>query len=189
MPVEQRDTSRQFRTAGIALLMVGAGLAMVLVFVGNGGDGSTTNVRLGSDEFAVGPAADRSEAIAADGPILLSDVSGAGQDRPVIVSHAGADPTEGWSVFAARAPGAPRNCYLRWDPEIERLVSADTLDVDPATGRPLPVDPDAGQRCDKRTYPADGGALVHFGWNVTDDGILVLDLGREASGSTTTTEG
>ena len=53
MPVEQRSTSNQFRTAGIAMLMVGAGLALVLVLFGQGGGGEPSTVSLGSDEFAL----------------------------------------------------------------------------------------------------------------------------------------
>ena len=82
MPVEQRSTSNQFRTAGIALLMVGAGLALVLVLFGQGGSGEPATVSLGTDEFALGPAAERAQVIAKTGPFLLPDVSGRGQDRP-----------------------------------------------------------------------------------------------------------
>ena len=80
MPVEQRSTSNQFRTAGIALLMVGAGLALVLVLFGQGGSGEPATVSLGTDEFALGPAAERAQVIAKTGPFLLPDVSGRGQD-------------------------------------------------------------------------------------------------------------
>ncbi|MEZ5382310.1 MAG: hypothetical protein R2754_11040 [Microthrixaceae bacterium] len=161
MPVEQRSTSSQFRTAGIALLMVGAGLAFLLVLLGQGGGGEPASVSLGSDEFALGPAKERAEVIADAGPFLLSDVSGRGQNRPIAISHDGPEPDEGWSIFEARAPGAPKNCFLRWDRAREVFVSENA----------------DGETCDDATFPRDGAGLTQLPWEVSDEGILHVTLG------------
>ena len=170
MPVEQRSTSNQFRTAGIAMLMVGAGLALVLVLFGQGGGGEPSTVSLGSDEFALGPAAQRAESIAKQGPFLLSDVSGRGQTRPIAVSHEGPEPEFGWAIFEAKAPNTPDNCFLRWDRTIKRFVSEEIGDS--------AVSADAsGKRCDDATFPQNGEGLRQLPWEVSDDGILFVTLG------------
>ncbi|HMS46861.1 MAG: hypothetical protein WAX12_14415 [Candidatus Microthrix subdominans] len=180
MPVEQRSTSNQFRTAGIALLMVGAGLALVLVLFGQGGSGEPATVSLGTDEFALGPAAERAQVIAKTGPFLLPDVSGRGQDRPIMVSHEGPEPEVGWAIFEARAPGAPDGCYLRWDRDAQVFVSEN-----PDEGS---VSEDSsGERCDDATFPMNGAGLKQLPWEVSDDGILFVKLGDDSGDEATTT--
>lgn len=176
MPVEQRSTSNQFRTAGIALLMVGAGLALVLVLFGQGGGGEPDTVSLGTDEFALGPAAERAQAIADNGPFLLSDVSGRGQDRPIAVSHEGPEPEVGWAIFEAKAPGAPDGCFLRWDRNANVFVSEDSGDRSIS-------EKSTGERCDDATFPQDGTGLKQLPWEVSDDGILFVKLGDDSAGN------
>lgn len=178
MPVEQRSTSNQFRTAGIALLMVGAGLALVLVLFGQGGGGEPSTVSLGSDEFALGPAAERSQAIAEKGPFLLPDVSGRGQDRPIFVSHEGPEPEIGWAIFEAKAPDTPDNCFLRWDRTSETFVSEEL-------GQAAVSEDATGERCDDATFPMNGTGLTQLPWTVSDDGVLYVTLGDGDSTTTT----
>ena len=180
MPVEQRSTSNQFRTAGIALLMVGVGLALVLVLFGQGGGGEPSTVSLGTDEFALGQAAERAQAVAEKGPILLPDVSGRGQARPIMVSHEGPEPEVGWAIFEARAPGAPDGCFLRWDRKAELFVSEDLAEGSVS-------EKSSGERCDDATFPMNGAGLKQLPWEVSDDGILFVNLGTDSDGATTTT--
>ena len=180
MPVEQRSTSNQFRTAGIALLMVGIGLALVLVLFGQGGGGEPATVSLGSDEFALGPAAERAQVIANKGPFLLPDVSGKGQDRPIMVSHEGPEPEIGWAIFEAKAPNAPDGCYLRWDRGAQVFVSEN-----PAEGSVS--EESSGERCDDATFPMNGAGLKQLPWEVSDDGILYVTLGSDSDPDKATT--
>ena len=170
MPVEQRSTSNQFRTAGIALLMVGAGLALVLVLFGQGGGGEPATVSLGTDEFALGPAAERAQAIADQGPFLLSDVSGRGQDRPIAVSHEGPEPEIGWAIFEAKVPGTDDDCFLRWDREAQVFVSEELA-------QSAVTEDASGERCDDATFPRNGAGLKQLAWEVSDDGVLYVTLG------------
>jgi hypothetical protein len=85
------------------------------------------------------------------GPLLFSDV--AGGDDDIIVQHLGDDPAEGWLAFAARPPGADRDCFAEWDPDAEVFVDT----------------------CDGTEYPADGDGLEQFDAEVVD-GKVVIDL-------------
>lgn len=131
-----------------------------LIRVASGGE-----LRLGDDRFNRFDAEDAAEAIAKDGPLLFSDVSGRGQNRPIFVNHVGDDPTTGWYVFDARAPEAPADCFLEWDEEDERFRSVD--------------------ECHPGTFPPDGEGLRQYEWTVTEEGVLDIDL---RSGAATTTE-
>jgi len=85
------------------------------------------------------------------GPLLFSDV--AGGDDDIIVQHLGDDPDEGWLAFAARAPGADRDCFVEWQPDDEQFEDTCTGD----------------------TYPPDGEGLTQYE-AIVEDGRVVIDL-------------
>jgi hypothetical protein len=141
--------------AGIAFLVVLA-LALwgVAVWVTNTtGEGSTLEVRLGDDEFNLGDATRRSEAIARDGPVLYPGLIGADRGY-IVVNHLGNDPYEGWYAFSATAPGQPVTCVVQWQ-----------------SGRQQFVDP-----CTEDAYPSTGEGLEQFAVRVTPDNEVVVDL-------------
>jgi hypothetical protein len=164
MPIERRSPRAQATTM---LIMVCALVAVVLgawlLLRAASGD----SVRLGDDRFDTFNAKRAAESIAKDGPLLFSDVSGRGQNRPIYVTHDGGDSKVGGHVFEARAPEAPKDCFLRWDRDGEVFRSEDG--------------------CDARTFPYDGDGLRQFPWKVTKDGNLDIDL--NADRSTTTVAG
>jgi hypothetical protein len=92
-----------------------------------------------------------------DGPILFPDLLGRGRD--IYIQHLSPDRKEGWRAFRATAPGAARNCTLRWD-RASRTFSD-------------PCDPE-------RTYPADGQGLEQYPAAVQGANKLVVDLRRTA---------
>jgi len=140
------------------VLMAGLIGVFVLWLSSTGG----VEVQLGDDEFEDLHTEDMAEEIAADGPILFSDVGGGSRD--IYVNHLSEDVHEGWVAFAARQPGADRTCFLEWRADQE-------LFVDP---------------CDGTEIPADGGDLPHYGTYVEDDGErLVVDLNGVRSSTTT----
>jgi hypothetical protein len=162
MPIERRSTRTQATTM---IIMVCALIAVVLAAwlllkAASGG-----SVRLGTDRFDQFNAKDAAASIAKDGPLLFSDVSGRGQNRPIFVTHEGSDFKVGWHVFEARAPGAPDECFLRWDAEAKEFRSVDD--------------------CDPATFPADGTGLRQYKWRVTSDGTLDIDLNADKATTTT----
>lgn len=156
MPIERRSTRTQTTTLVISVAVLAVALILVVLILQASGSGPKINVALGDDTFTVGPAASRARAIARDGPLLFSDVSGGGQRRPIFVNHTGEDHRVGWEVFDARPPEAPEGCFLEWRAEAEVF----------------------GTTCDERTFPANGGDLPHYSWKVTREGDLVVDLRR-----------
>ncbi len=100
-------------------------------------------------EFDVGPAEQRRAVVERDGPLLFQDPLGRGRD--IYVQHLGQG---GWRAFAARGPGASRQCVLQWEPAARQFI-------DPCTGAP---------------YPPDGTGLVSYPTRVDDDGRLRVDL-------------
>jgi hypothetical protein len=108
----------------------------------------------GDPVFDAGRTDSQAPAIERDGPILLGDV--AGGDRDVYLQHLGDDEDRGWLAFDTRAPGASRDCAVRW-------VAEDEAFEDPCSGR---------------RYPPDGEGLRQYPVGV-DDGRLEVDLRRE----------
>jgi hypothetical protein len=108
----------------------------------------------GDPVFDAGRTDSQAAAIARDGPILLGDV--AGGERDVYLQHLGTDEDRGWLAFDTRAPGASRDCAVRWVPEDEAFE-------DPCTGD---------------RYPPDGEGLRQYPVTL-DDGRLRVDLRRE----------
>jgi hypothetical protein len=154
-------------TRSIVLGVVGLALGIVLVValfvlaIPSLTENNRIEVRLGDDVFVAGDAANRSAAIAADGPILLPDV--ASGDRDVYLQHLGDDPATGWLVFDARRPGAGRDCTLVW------------------TGGSF-TDP-----CDGTVVPADGTGLNAYNASVNDEGKVEVDLVMRPDPTITTT--
>lgn len=155
-PVRRRGGGRRLLLAG-ALGVAGAVAVVTLVTVVAGsGDVQSNFVR---EEFVV----DRTERLAAeiaeDGPLLLPD-AGPGRSKDVYIQHVGPGTNRGWLAFAARAPGASRECTLRWDGDGEVFV-------DPCTGV---------------VVPPDGGSLPQYRTRV-DKGRLYVDLRTTLSGA------
>lgn len=159
MPIERRSARVQTTTIVISVVALAAALLLaVLVFrAATGGD--DVAIRLGDDVFAAGAADERAEAIAGDGPLLFSDVSGRGQRRPIYLQHLGDDPETGWYAFDARPPAAAEGCFLEWDAAARRFVGVDG--------------------CTAATYPADGEGLDRYPVVVSRDGDLSIDLREE----------
>lgn len=161
MPVEQRDSTAQIRAALIAivaLLFVGMiGYALFRAATPGGTPGVTPSDK---SKYTAGDAERLAERIADAGPLLLSDVSGNGQKRPIYLAHTGDNPKEGWIAGDAHAPGAPPDCFLSWDADAQRLrsdCSASTFD-------------DAGG------YRVDDPAIVKYPTTVNEDGVLQVDM-------------
>src|SRR5690348_15965155 len=116
MPVERRSRGKQLTALGIGVLslVVAIGIAWGLLALASG-DNPSNQLRLGNDVFEAGNAVRLTAEIDKDGPVLLSDVSGRGQTRPIFVNHFGDDPEIRWVAFDAAAPGADENCFLSWN--------------------------------------------------------------------------
>lgn len=175
MPVERRSRRQQLTSILFAALAVAVavGLAWGLLSLASGGDGPV-RLQLGDDEFDAGQATRLSEQIAEDGPVLFSDVSGRGQQRPIMVNHFGDDPEMRWVAFPAVLPGAEDNCFLFWSAERELFEER----------RGLEGSRDGGELCSDRTVPPNGEGLTQFSWEVDDEGNLIVDLRTEDDGVT-----
>lgn len=163
MPIERRSSRTQTTTLVISVVaLVAVVLLAVLVVRAATGDGQVA-LNLGDDTFDAGRTVDRAAAIAADGPILFSDVSGRGQVRPIFLSHVGDDPAAGWWAFDARPEGAPAGCFLEWDRASGTFRGHDG--------------------CDPRTFPPDGAGLRRYLVTVSADDELTVDFREGPTGS------
>jgi hypothetical protein len=165
MPVERRSSTRQTVILVVSLLAVLAAIGIGVAALQTAGKSKDVTIGGGQTEFDAGLAEERAAAIAADGPFLLSDVSGGGQRLPVYVSHTGDDPSTGWDVIDARPPDTPEDCFLQW----------------PKGGTEFET------TCNDDTFPRDGGSLNHYSWRVDDAGRLLIDLRKPLGGRVTTT--
>lgn len=155
MPIERRSTSRQTTILILSIVAVLVAIGLVIAAVGAAGRNNPPVIQAGKrTRFDAGLAKERAASIAKDGPLLFSDVSGSGQRLPVFVSHDGGDFRTGWNVIGAHLPDTPDDCFLRWSKE-SAAFEAPCTDV---------------------TYPLDGGPLPHYGWEVDEDGHLLIDL-------------
>ena len=186
MPVDRRSGGRQATAiaVGVAALVVAVGLAWGVIALASGGKGPV-QVQLGDDVFDAGQATRLARQVAADGPILFSDVSGRGQVQPIVVNHFGEDPKLRWVALSARAPGAPEGCFLVWN--AERNLFEERANVDGAGRR-------VGELCRDVTYSADGSGssdgstLEAFPWRIDPTGNLIVDL-RPEDGRTANRDG
>jgi hypothetical protein len=186
MPVERRSGRQQAVAVavGVVALVAAVGLAWLMIDLASGGDGPV-QVRLGDDVFDAGQATRISAQIAQDGPILYSDVSGRGQQRPIVVNHFGDDPKQRWAAFGAAVPGSPENCFLSWN--AERYLFEERA-VTEGAGR------EQGEVCRDVTVSADGSSasdgstVERFPWRIDDNDNLIIDL-RPPDQRTTTTVG
>lgn len=143
--------ARRSVVAGVAGVVVAlAVVGGVVLLAGSGG----LEVRLGDDVFRAGRVERLAAAVERDGPIAIPDAS-PDRRRDIYLQHLGRSDDEGWVAFAAQAPGAGRDCLLRWRPDDRELA-------DPCSGR---------------RYPADGEGLTRYPTQV-EDGVLSVDLRR-----------
>lgn len=158
----------------IAVTTLIVAIAIAWAIIAMSGGSSNTRLRIGDDVFKAGDSARMSTQIREGGPLLFSDVSGRGQNRPIFVNHFGDDPDERWVAFDAVAPRAPQNCYLAWSKERglfeERSVTEFSTDED---GEPL------GELCRDVTFPPNGEGLTQYRWKVDDEGMLTIDFRPE----------
>jgi len=168
MPIERTSSTKQVST--IVMMVAATAVVVLLVYLliraasGSGG----VSLKLGDDRFDAGNAKERAASIAKSGPLLFSDVSGGGQNRPMFLNHLGDDPRAGWVAVDARPPGAKRGCFLVW--------SRSAKEFRPRDG------------CAPGAFPADGTGLVSYPWKYTEAETVEIDL-RDAvqPGSATTT--
>ena len=109
-------------------------------------------VRLGKRVFVVGADARYAGIVDRDGPLLFQDLIGSNRD--IYVQHLG---PKKWTTFSAIAPGASRECQLRWDPKAGAFN-------DPCV---------AG-----RTFPSDGAGLQHYVTTLDSKNRIVVDLNK-----------
>mgnify|MGYP003455090097 FL=1 len=178
MPVERRSGTKQVTSIvfGIVAVLIAVGIAWGLLALASGGTGPV-RIQLGDDEFDAGQAVRLSRQIQQDGPTLFSDVSGRGQLQPIVVNHFGDDPEIRWVAFPAVAPGASEGCFLTSNSDEEVFEERR-----PPEGGGKD---DLGEICSNVTYPPNGEGLEQYGWQVDDEGNLIIDV-RGDDGTTTT---
>lgn len=178
MPVERRSGPKQLTAVvfGIIAVLLAIGLAWGMLALASGGDGPV-RVQLGDDEFRVGNAERQARQIAEDGPAIYSDVSGRGQRQPIVVNHFGDDAEVRWVAFPAVLPGASEGCFLTWNAERDLF---DERRPPEGGGRD-----DVGELCSDRTAPPNGEGLEQFGWQVDEEGNLLIDVRGDAATTTT----
>lgn len=156
---------------GIVALVLAVALAWGILRLASGD--SSTRLRLGDDVFEAGNAVRLAKQVRADGPLLFSDVSGRGQNRPVFVNHFGDDATIRWVAFDAVAPDAPPNCFLAWSAGRQLFEERSV-----GTGG----DFRKGEICRTLTFPPNGEGLTQYKWKVDDEGRLTIDFRKDRAG-------
>ncbi len=134
--------------AGVVVALAVVGGVVLLAASG------AVEVRLGDDVFLAGRVERLAAAVEFDGPIIIPDASPE-RSRDIYLQHLGPGVEQGWLALGAQAPGAERECLVRWQSEAREFV-----------------DP-----CTKRRYPADGEGLTRYPTRVTA-GVLSVDLRR-----------
>ena len=157
MPVERRTSRSQTTTLIVSVVALAIAVILVIGVLRAATHRSHDTVVSPNATFDAGVASERMASIAKGGPILFSDVSGGGQNRPIYVSHTGTDAKTGWQVIDAHPNGSPSDCFLKWKPSRNLFATS----------------------CDKRTFPPDGGTQRHYKWKVTD-GELLIQLNAKA---------
>lgn len=166
---------------GIGIVALVLAIALAWGILKMAGGSSSTRLRLGDDVFEAGNATRMSRQIRKDGPLLFSDVSGRGQNRPIFLNHFGDDPKTRWVAFDAVAADAPENCFLSWSAERDLFEERSVLSGGDYT---------KGEVCRDITFPPNGEGLTQYKWKVDDDGLLTIDFrkdddkgGKSASGN------
>ncbi|KAA0234848.1 MAG: hypothetical protein JJLCMIEE_01020 [Acidimicrobiales bacterium] len=154
MPVEQRPPSNLVRAVVIGAGALIAAVVVLVIFLWVVNPNPAVEVNLGDDTFDAGFAEGQAAEIAENGPILYSDVSGRGQNRPMWLNHFGTDDSIGWVAFDANPAGSEPGCFVEW-------IAEENLFTDPCSG----TDFDAG-----------GDGLTQFSWSIDEDGHLIVDL-------------
>src|SRR5207302_7764593 len=127
MPVAKSDT-RRATIVGIAGVIVGTILIVLVLFANNLGGGDNVHTSSSKAAFDVGPATNRAEAISRDEtPLFFNDT--ATGSRPIVVNHLGSDPKNGWIAFDA----ATGTCVLTWHRESQDFTDCNGTRV-PADG-------------------------------------------------------
>lgn len=161
----------QTRAVVLAVTALIIAIALGWAVIAMSGSSPSTRLRLGDDVFEAGNATRMSRQIRKDGPVLFSDVSGRGQNRPIFVNHFGDDPDERWVAFDATAPGAPENCFLSWSGTRELFEERSVTEFrTDEHGERL------GDLCRDITFPPNGEGLTQYRWKVDDDGLLTIDF-------------
>ena len=138
-------------------VVVGTVLIVAVLFAGNLGD-DTGKTEASKSQFDVGPARARAATIAKDRtPLIFQDP--VQFSRPIVVHHLGDEPLEGWIAFDAVVD---RDCAVTW-----RVETQDFTD------------------CRGTRVPADGGALHHYPVVVNGEEHVIVDLGIDATTTTT----
>lgn len=109
--------------AVVAAIVIGAA-AIAL------GSRSNTLV-LGDTDFGSISAANMTNTISENGPILWPDIANGSRD--IWLQHIGDDPGVGWTAFDARQPGVGRECSVTWS-------IVDRTFTDPCSGEVFPED-------------------------------------------------
>jgi len=123
MPVARSDP-RRATVIGIAGVIVGVAMIVLVLVANNAGSGGSHSSR---STFEVGPADASAKAIERDDtPLLFQDP--ATFSRPVFVQHLGTDPSTGWFAFDA----AVGSCVVTWHKETHDFAGCD--------GRRYPAD-------------------------------------------------
>ncbi len=136
----------------IALLMGGAIIWLA-------GSGNNVRIQIGDTDFDAGSAFKQSDEIAANGPLLFSDVGGGRRD--IILNHLGDDPKSGWYSFEARPADQPRDCFFSWDATAAMFVLTTTKD---------------SIRCSDVAVDATGDGVSQFPVIVDDNGSVRVDI-------------
>jgi len=142
------------RSTAIVTSSVLAVIAAVLlvVFVLQLSKAKGGKVQIGESEFRIPISVTRLAPEVAKAPLLFQDPRNRGLDA--YVQHLGTDPHQGWQVFEAHAPGAPRTCQVLW-------LSATAQYRDP---------------CNSTLYPANGSGLVHYAVRIDTTDHLIVDF-------------
>jgi hypothetical protein len=184
VPLESRSSSSQIRAIGIGIGVLALAVAATVLFFQSAGDGrAPVTMSDQTDDFTVGFAQQLADSIAEDGPLLFSDVSGRGQNRPVYLVHASKSPVEGWRAFSAKGPGAPDGCFLRWIPADDHFTQLDSEDRVCADGTyGSDGQPEASDEQASDEQASESKPLVPYPVTVTGDGeeaSVVIHLGYE----------
>ncbi len=173
MPVERRSGTKQMMAIGIGIIAVVLAVALAWGILQLSGGKTSTQLRLGDDVFEAGNAVRMSRQINKDGPLLFSDVSGRGQQRPIFVNHFGDDPEIRWVAFDASAPGSSKNCFLTWNDDHQVFEERSVADGN---------NREEGELCRPETFPPNGEGLTQYKWKVDEAGLLTIDFREKANG-------